>query len=68
LIKSVINIREILNIFFFYRTEDDSSDDVLGTTSSGIIDDRHTRHITHDNRLLSANILRRRIDHLSKNF
>jgi hypothetical protein len=37
----------------------------LLTTSSGPIDDRHTRHITHDNRLLSSLVLRRRLDHLS---
>ncbi len=39
----------------------------LLTTSSGAVDDRHTRHITHDNRLLSALTLRRRLDHLGNN-
>lgn len=44
-------------------------DDTLGnnsllTTSSGPSDDRHARHITHDNRLLLPSILRRRLDHL----
>jgi hypothetical protein len=39
----------------------------LLTTSSGAVDDRHTRHITHDNRLLSSLTLRRRLDHLGNN-
>jgi hypothetical protein len=58
------------SFFLFDRNEDDSSDDMIGnnsllTTSSGPIDDRHTRHITHDKRLLPSIILRRRLDHLS---
>lgn len=67
-----------MNYFIlFYRNEDDLIDDTLGnnglltatttTTSSGPIDDRHARHITHDNRFLPSNILRRRLDHLSNN-
>lgn len=57
--------------FFPLRNEDDSSDDILGnngllTTSSAPTDDRHARHITHDNRLLPSVSLRRRLDYLSK--
>ncbi|CAF0931563.1 unnamed protein product [Adineta steineri] len=53
------------------KNDDDTSDDILGnsgllTASSGVVDDRHTRHITHDNRLLSTMVLRRRLDHLIK--
>jgi hypothetical protein len=36
------------------------------TASSGTVDDRHTRHITHDDRLLSSLALRQRLDHLVK--
>ncbi|CAF0876379.1 unnamed protein product [Adineta ricciae] len=53
------------------KTDDDSSDDIMGnssllTTVLATTDDRHTRHITHDDRFLSALALRRRLDHLIK--
>ncbi|CAF3813869.1 unnamed protein product [Rotaria sordida] len=53
------------------KNEDKPSDDLLGnnsllTTAPGTIDDRHTRHITHDDRLLSTVLLRRRFDHIVK--
>ncbi|CAF0978456.1 unnamed protein product [Rotaria sp. Silwood1] len=53
------------------KNEDESLDDKVGnngllTVTSGTVDDRHTRHIAHDDRLLSALILRRRFDHLVK--
>ncbi|CAF1336647.1 unnamed protein product [Rotaria sordida] len=53
------------------KNEDKPSDDLLGnnsllTTAPGTIDDRHMRHITHDDRLLSTVLLRRRFDHIVK--
>ena len=56
---------------YFFRTDDDSSDDIMGNTSLlttvlATTDDRHARHITHDDRFLSAPALRRRLDHLIK--
>ncbi|UJR21387.1 hypothetical protein I4U23_024478 [Adineta vaga] len=53
------------------KNEDDSSDDVLGnngllTTTAAPVDDRHTRHITHEARLVSSLVLRRRLDQLVK--
>jgi hypothetical protein len=60
-------------IVFSSRAEDDLSDDVLGGTglltgSSAAADDRHTRHIMHDKRLLTAPALRRRLDQLGNHF
>ncbi len=64
-----MNFENRIFVFFKNRNEDDSSDDILGnngllTTSSGPNDDRHARHITHDNRLLPSTVLRRRLDQL----
>ncbi len=68
-ILRLVNRSDQFEFFVFDRNEDDSADDTLGnngllTTSSGPIDDRHARHITHDNRFLPSNVLRRRLDHL----
>ncbi|CAF4230161.1 unnamed protein product, partial [Rotaria sp. Silwood2] len=47
--------------------EDEPADDIIGNNSLlTTVDDRHTRHITHEDKLLSALILRRRFDHLAK--
>ena len=49
------------------RVEDDSADDhhgLLTAATTATVDDRHARHITHDNRLLGAPVLRQRLDHL----
>ena len=56
-------------LVFSFRNDDETTDDTLPnnsllTTASGPNDDRHARHITHDNRLLLPSILRRRLDHL----
>lgn len=58
---------------FLCRPEDESADDLLRnngllTTSSGAVDDRHTRHITRDDRLLPALALRRRFDQIGNTF
>ena len=55
-----------------FRNDDDLSDDIGGNNgllmaASAPTDDRHARHITHDDRLVSSLNLRRRLDHLSKN-
>ncbi|CAF2412178.1 unnamed protein product [Rotaria sp. Silwood2] len=49
------------------KNEDEPADDIIGNNSLlTTVDDRHTRHITHEDKLLSALILRRRFDHLAK--
>ncbi|CAF2034239.1 unnamed protein product [Rotaria magnacalcarata] len=53
------------------KNDDESTDDIHGnngllTAAAAPVDDRHTRHIAHDSRLLTAPVLRRRFDHLIK--
>ncbi|CAF3403495.1 unnamed protein product [Rotaria socialis] len=53
------------------KHDDESTDDIHGnngllTAAAAPADDRHTRHIAHDSRLLPASILRRHFDHLIK--
>jgi len=62
LIKRKINkFSKTKKKLFFYRSEDDLSDD---NNNSGIA---NTRHMTHDDRLIPAMMLRRHLHELGKN-
>ena len=60
----------ILTNLFQFRTEIESTEshqNLLTVSTSNANDDRHTRHITHDDRLISSVVLRRHFEHLVKN-